>query len=181
MAGCAAAGFAELVDSQINGGARQEAADATSDLQDFGADLGEGHVYLDDSALEFEPQSALCGLCKGVVRLHEDGSVDAPHCGTLGMCETEWAKKYPEAYRDVANGAMGGRIQCWTELGSCAILCIQNDPNGDLRFTTQGICEVDYRGTRWREEMRRSLKKEMKVYPEDGIPKFDGLDSGREE
>jgi len=40
--GCAADGLAQIVDKQINGGARREFADAA--LQESGADLGSGHT-----------------------------------------------------------------------------------------------------------------------------------------
>jgi hypothetical protein len=177
---CAATQLARAVDEQINHGARQEFADATSVTQESGADLGEGSAYLDDRAVEFTPQSVACGLCRGVAELSRDGSVTAANCDTTGLCEIEWAKKYPEKYRDLAQP--GKWSICGAEIACSAVIAAKSGENGTVEpYVKNGICKLAFQGDNWQERRDDAVSTTPLVLPEHGIPRFDGAGSGREE
>jgi hypothetical protein len=180
LSACAAGQLSEYVDGQLNGGARREFADATSETQESGADLDEGSAYLDDSVVEFTPQSVACGLCKGAASLSAEGSVDAPKCRVSGSCELEWTKKYPHAYRTADGGMPTSGLICGAELG-CTALIKFVDTDGSLQpEVVAGVCLIVERGAHWLETREKALQSAVLFDPEAGIAAFDGEGSGRE-
>lgn len=178
---CAAFELRQFVDRQINFGALREFADATDKLQEPGADLDEGSAYLDGGEVAFKPRAAACTSCLGVAYLSRDGSVQADTCGLTGQCEFEWAKKYPQEYRDIQNGAMNGQLGCGAEIGCCALIGMVDQNGTCAPILLRGTCQVAERGHNWRARRNNALAEEELIAPEAGIPVFDGADSGREE
>lgn len=178
---CAATQLGEYVDEQINGGARQEFADATDETQESGADLGEGSAYLDDSEISFTPVTVICGVCRGMANLEEDGSVDASGCRISGMCELDWATKYPAQYADMQAGGKGTHLRCGAEIGCSALIGMRARGDERRAVLRAGVCQITQRGADWLARRDESLKVEPLVAPEAGIPEFDGQGSGREE
>lgn len=178
---CAAVSLVRIVDERINGGARQEFNAATDTLQPLGADLGGGSAYLDTSEISFVPRTLKCILCSNVAHLFPDGSVMANGCGLTGRCELEWARRYPESYRDISTGAMGGQVSCGAEVGCAALIGVTTKDNTLEAVLRSGVCQVAWRGDNWEGRGRNALDRELLVTPDQGIAPFDGVDSGREE
>jgi hypothetical protein len=178
---CAASQLEKLVDTRINGSARQEFADATSALQEAGADLGEGSAYLDESEITFTPQSVACGLCKGVAVLSRLGAIDAEGCRISGMCEFEWAKRYPHEYIS-ADGTTAGQLICGAEIDCSALVGLQeHSADAPLPIIRSGVCELAERGDNWKLRAASAITSAGLTAPEAGIAAFDGQGSGREE
>ncbi|MGF7228732.1 MAG: hypothetical protein ACQR33_01985 [Candidatus Saccharibacteria bacterium] len=170
---CAAVRLANHVDNQINGGALREFADATSALQESGADLGEGSAYLHDGSVSFTEQSVACGLCKGIATLSTEGSIDAKRCPVSGSCEVEWVERYPDNYRDEDGALTAKRLVCGAEIGCDALINLV-DTEGALGFSVHGTCELAWRGDRWQATRDMELRNTVCSDPDRGIEKFDG-------
>lgn len=176
---CEASRFSKVVDEKLNAGARQEFDDVMQREFDgldgplpSDIDQGEGNAYLDpiDSEVEFKPQSAVCGLCRGVAALSRDGSVSADKCRSSQMCEMEWAKKYPEEYIDVVD--KGGAL-CSVEVDCSAFIGMNNDGTPKL---LRGYCQLALRGDAWQKRRSDVGRREPTIDPSAGIPEFDGLE-----
>ncbi len=173
---CAASVLIRFVDREMNAAAKSEAADATDELQELGADLYEGSAYLDDEvAPKFDEQSVFCGVCKGRAILFESGNVAAPSCSVSGSCEVDWVKKYPDSYRDKQGNLAVRQLLCGAREIDCgAKLKLADADGGIVPTVTRGICYVENRGLHWRQERDRSIREEPCMRPDTGIPAFDG-------
>ncbi len=177
---CAAADYVRYVDERRNEMAILEAAEATDETQEFGADLDEGSAYLDlDEAPKiFRDQSVICGICKGRARLFDDGSVEAAKCMVSGSCEVDWVKKYPEKYKDEHGALTMSRLICGAGEIECTARIVLAEVDGNVEPTvTGGMCYVVDRGNNWRAERDLSIHEEKCVRPETGVEVFDGDES----
>src|SRR5688572_13438593 len=177
---CAAADYVRYVDARRNEMAILEAADATDETQESGADLDEGSAYLDldEPPKIFRDQSVICGICKGKVRLFSEGSVLAAKCMVSGSCEVDWIKKYPEKYEDGHGALTVSRLICGAREIECTARIALAHVGGNVEPTvTGGTCYVVDRGNNWQAERDQSIRKAKCVLPEAGVQKFDGDES----
>jgi hypothetical protein len=173
------------VDSLVNDGAIREFEDASDELQPDGADLGEGHAYLDSlHTIEFTPESIVCGVCRNRAELSETGSVSAPGCKVSGECEQYWVAEHPENYRDfVPRGNKGGRLICAAKEINCgAQIQLNRGPGDTITATVAGEgCMMVKNGANWRQKALAAFRGQELEDPDAGIETFDGLDSGRQQ
>jgi hypothetical protein len=178
---CAAGFLGELVDKALNQGAIAEYEEATDALQEPGADLGEGHAYLDSGEVTFTAQSAICGICRGRAELSPEGSVTAEKCQSSGSCELEWVSRYPQSYNDEdGHPTTSGQLNCSAEI-PCSARIAMLDARGQSNPTVvDGVCQIAARGKDWQKRGYADAYNSSLVKPENGIPEFDGVGSDRE-
>mgnify|MGYP001043111402 CR=1 FL=1 len=177
---CQAVQLANYVDQQINGGAREEFADATSVTQEPGADLGEGSAYADSSDVNFVVRTLGCDACNGFASLSYDGSVRAPKCYVSGSCELEWAQRYPDRYETPGGGSSTRQLICGAEIGCMARIALSSRNGRPVPTLAHGTCELAERGDNWQARREDAIREQDPVDPELGIEVFDGEGSGRE-
>lgn len=180
---CAAARMTDEVDEAHNAAAKQEAADATDELWDFGADLGEGSAYfnLEDGTPSFTERSAACSLCKGVAQLFSEGFVQrASQCVVSGSCEMVWVQEHPEKYKDEDGRLTAKQVVCAAQLGCEALITLEVTPDGLVSSVSNGKCTVVEQGRKWQAIREEGLPKATLIDPEAGIQVWDGEGSGRE-
>lgn len=172
---CAAIQFAKQVDAKLNKAAKQEAADATSMTRESGDDLYDGSAYHDSSIAIFTTRLVICGLCCGRTTLSSIGVIEAAACPVSGSCELEWARMYPDEYKDKTEGLAAKLLPCGAAEIECkALIGIHQTEKGTTFTVEEGACEVAIRGDNWRERGYRAIQNAACQSPEIDIPEFDG-------
>ncbi len=158
--GCLADYFGRQVDEALNGGARQEAEDATDALQspdqETLSDQSQS-LYINE-AVVFPRRTGVCTDCKRTATLSPDGSVEAAYCKSTGSCEIEWALNHPELYQNsegepLASSVLCRGLQCNVTLG-----WEKNDAETDMvPIAINGICTVVNNGVEYHRYKRTRL------------------------
>ncbi len=165
------------VDDALNGAAVREAQQSTSELQEPGADLGEGSACLDDTPVIFRAGSADCGLCEGRVSLYAKGMVVAKRCLVSGSCELDWVQNYPQNYVDENGNPKVGALPCGAEVRCKAVIGLERAEDGTVLniSVVRGVCQVTDNGRRWQQVRDYAIEHEPKNWPKADLPASDAL------
>jgi hypothetical protein len=174
---CASAYLGAIVDSALNGDAREEARHATSETQGIGSEPVEYEVFNSFEEVKFKAQEILCRLCHNMVSLSTDGSIEAPDCSVSGSCEYSWARLYPGAYLDDDGEPVAQKLPCSGDICGALLGLTKGDDGGLAASIIVGSCPIDVKGSRQAMEeglqilanTRPTKWKKNEIEPYDGI------------